>query len=411
MKKKILFVFAAFCSLFAALHFAGAINVNMKDAYAIKETIVSEIQGNILEPLSADNLQLKRANVDVPMEYGLKRLGGKYYFWAIAPNSAGNYSLIIKDIVTITGGETKKIDFSQSFLVSENLTDYNVKPGFVLSDRDFELKVLLNEDFEKKIISEFPDKREIILQPGENKISFHINDFTNSSITHIFIGRYRIPIYLIGKNDQNAVYASNLQELKFQPEMVDGEFMLGDNTKYLIGLKNLGNDRVENISFYYDKSKFSPSVEDNISLNQNEIIYFNLTIKNLSIGAFNENIYAKSANSSARLAFRLNVLENDALTEENKSENEDRYRCAEISGGRICAEEQVCSGEVKDSLSGPCCVGICTAKPSPSKAWVGFLLAGVVILIGVIVYVKYKKVKADKNPLQKKIAENEKKIL
>jgi hypothetical protein len=55
---------------------------------------------------------------------------------------------------------------------------------------------------------------------------------------------------------------------------------------------------------------------------------------------------------------------------------------------------------------------VCSKKPATtgSTAWVGYLLGAIVVVGGAIIWLRYKRIKAEKNPIEKKINSFEKKI-
>ncbi|MEK6892634.1 MAG: hypothetical protein AABX07_00350 [Nanoarchaeota archaeon] len=410
MEKKMMRVLIIILTL-TIMPFASAISTDMKKEYSSGETIIAEISGNILEPLSADNVKLKRINSEVPIEYDLKRIGERYYLWMIAPSTPDNYTLIIKNIATTILGQAEKIDFTQNFTVLTNLSDYSIRPGFIFTQEDFSVKVQLNEDADKTISADFPDKREVVLKPGENKISFSIKDFGNVGFIKINIGKYVLPADIINKNKQVSIKRG----FAFSPEIVESEMLLAENEKIsAVGLKSLEKNGTEIIRLKYDKDKFSLSPDSNITIGPNETIYFNLTIKNFKTGELYDEVYAISSNFSALLVVKARIIENRTLpvvvdNVENKTDVKKNYRCSEISNGRFCSSNELCSGQSLNALDGNCCVGVCAAKSSGGSSWIGYLIAAIVIVAVAIVYVKYKKTHAEKNPLQKKLAESAKK--
>jgi len=87
--------------------------------------------------------------------------------------------------------------------------------------------------------------------------------------------------------------------------------------------------------------------------------------------------------------------------------------CSELAGS-FCSNEEVCSGQNIVSLDGSCCVsGVCE-EPSEGggfKAWIGWAIAFVIVIVLVVVYKKYKKAgTGGKSPLQKRVAGIEKKF-
>jgi hypothetical protein len=173
-----------------------AISSSVKEAYAPGETIIAEISGNILEPISASDVEFRRGHVGVPLDYDLKKIDGKYYIWAAAPELNENYTIAIKGISTTISGKVQEIDYEKNFSVLGNITDYSIKPGFVDSAIDFEIKATLNDDYDKEIATNFLEEGNFTLKPGENVIRFSISGINESAFYNVTIGRYNVPAYI-----------------------------------------------------------------------------------------------------------------------------------------------------------------------------------------------------------------------
>ena len=326
MKRNIIHIILVTFLIIIATQFSYAISTEIKDSYLPKETIITEISGSIIDPIATSNVELKRGHILVPIDYDVKKLGDKYYLWAIAPEQQANYTLFIKDITSYVSGRIEKVDYEKNFSVSGNLIDYYAKPGFASTDKDFEIKVTLNEDNNKEIKTEFLEEGNFTLKPGENIIKFSISGINESNLFGLEIGKYNIPVY-VRVNKSSAISL----------------------------IRNITN----------------LTAIDNIT----------------------------------------EILDFESLTEEEKEEvNEktSKYRCVELfSGGKICAADEKCSGDIIVSLDGPCCVGANAAcvksKEGGGSAWIGYLIAAIVIIAGIFTWIKYKKVKAEENPVARKL--------
>jgi len=310
-----------FVLVILSLSMVSAISLDIKETYSPKENIISEISGSVLEPIIPTNVELRRGHILVPWDYEIKKLGEQYYLWAIAPEQEMNYTLIIKDITTHVSGEIKKINYEKNFSVSGNLTDYYIRPGFVLTEKDFEIKVQLNEDFDKTIDLIFLETTDYTLKPGENTIEFSISEINETKTFNITIGKYDLPAHI----------------------------------------------RIDETSPIRTRTNIS---------NASEII--DLT--------------------------NLTIVED--LSEEELSELEQerlKYNCYEVPGN-VCEADETCSGNSIITLDGQCCVnGVCESSDEDGGlAWVGYLIAAIVIIVGVFVWLRYKRVKVIKNPIEKR---------
>lgn len=321
MKRGICLILVAILA-FSYVSMASAISADIKDSYPPKETVITEISGSILEPINSANVKLIRGHVLVPFDYEIKRLGDKYYLWILAPEQRTNYTLSIRGITTYVSGNVQRIDYEKNFTISGNLTDYYVKPGFILTEKDFEVRVQLNEDKEKEIKLEFiEEESEYMLKPGENIIKFSVSNINETGLFNLSIGRYLLPVY--------------------------------------------------------------------IKSNKTEIPILN----------------ASNETASSNLTSLIDVEPATAQEEEAINRERAKYHCYEFPG-KICAASERCSGDTIVSLDGACCVnGACGSESAggSSYAWIGYLIVALVIIAGVIIYIRYRKVKAEKNPLAKKI--------
>jgi hypothetical protein len=313
-------------TLVFSLGSALAISTSINDSYSPGETIITQISGNILSPITTGNVELKReGHIGVAFESDVKKLGENYYLWVLAPTLLGNYTLIIKDITTTISGKIQEISYEKNFSISGNLTDYSVKPGFISTNKSFQIKVQLNEDYNKQIDINFLKETNFTLKPGENTLDFSISEINESGLFNLSIGKYNPPVYV------------------------------------------------------QVNKPISISTGGNATGNATEII--NLT--NLTITR------------------NVTSAEEEAINKERL-----KYNCSQYPG-TICKADETCSGESifsNDSTDKRCCVnGKCASKTPGrgSSAWIGYLIAAIVIIAGVFIWIRYKKIKAEKNPIKR----------
>lgn len=385
-----------FCILILS-GFVSAISSDLKANYDRGETIITEIKGNIVEPITKEQVDFIRGHVSVPFDYDLKKLGNRYFLWASAPTNGNNYLLVIKDIVTTENGKTTKINFEQNFSVFGNFTDYNIKPGFISTREDFEISIYLNEDSEKTINVGFPS-REIILKPGKNTIMFLIEEANETGLYMIMIGKYIFPAYIFIGNKTAEGHVWKKPMLRFEPERIASIILLGEKSAYPFQIVNFGDWDVGNIEIDYDKNIFSIDREK-IELKAKEGIELNASF----IGDVSEEMKKKGISRiiSARVGeyvFELPVLINfTEKQEEAKTPYLNNYTrlsyCSELKG-KVCIASENCTGETKTSLDGACCLGACAKEVrGEGYSWIGWLIAGVVLLVIVYAYLRYKKAK------------------
>jgi hypothetical protein len=397
-------------SVLLTASFVSAISSDLTGVYQPKETIITKISGNILEPITLGQITFKRGHVAIPLEFDVKKIGSDYYIWAIAPEEENNYTLSIGDIATTVSGRVDKVTYEKNFSVEGNLTDYNVKPGFVIMKDNFELTVFSFLDEDNSINVQFVDSGAVTLKPGENKIKLSSAGITKAGFNVIEIGEYQLPAYVTAEVDN---LDSFLPEIRFKPGLIQSSILSGQNNVYPFKIVNYGEEEIDNISLDYETSLFRISPDKNINIGAGDEILLNLTLVNTDENV-DSIISAKSGNFSMDLRVIINIVENESQTgtpylTANYSESSS-YSCSALSAAK-CSSGEVCNGQTINGSDGTCCIGLCSAQQSSSSnySWVGWLLGVIVLAILGYLYYKYKKTKPEGDQLKKKVSEIEKK--
>lgn len=375
-----------FILILLLIPFASSISTTMLPEYQRGETMIIEIQGNILEPIEHSDIVFKRNHVAVAINYDVKRVGDKYYIYAQMPLVSNNYTLFINDISATINGRPQRTDYNQTFIVSENLSDYSVEPGIIITNKDFSLIINSNLDNPLPISVNFSNIGEITIQPGQNTIPFSIDSLSTGTYT-ISVGKYLVPLQITS--------SSIIQPVNFSinvfPNIIR-ETLLNDTKKtYNISITNLGTI-IEDIYFTFDQNLFDVSPSSISLLNTNESINLTISLKK-SNELINENIFlAKENDIIANISFKIIYTSNESQITNNSNPE---YYCSELNG-KFCAAEEVCSGQSVMSLDGSCCIGLCAVEESSSSSWIIYVLALVVIIIIIVLYMRYQKTKLPK---------------
>jgi len=193
--KKLVFLFVVF------MVFAGnvmAVDLNIRESYQPKETIIGEVSQDVLQAIQPGQLRLRRGFVDVASDIQVRKLGDKQYIWLTSPSGENNYTILIEDVVASVSGVPTVIDFEKNFSVVGEDIDYSINPGVVLASDDFSIIITLNEDFSKSINVDFPNAREITLDPGSNIVDFSIAGVLGTQLLTINVGQYAVPAFVLG---------------------------------------------------------------------------------------------------------------------------------------------------------------------------------------------------------------------
>jgi len=375
-------------------NFVSAISSDLRETYQPGETMIIELSGNILENIPTENVEFRRAHVKVPFDYDIKKIEGRYYLWATAIPIEGNYTLVINNIVTTVVGNIQKVNYEKNFTVKGNFIDYSVKPGLISTKEDFELNIMLNEDTDKVINLNFPVDQNIVIKPGENKLKFSIVNVTSTRFIKIKVGKYTLPVYIIA--NKTVVITPSL---KLVPDYIQRSTSGKEALSYQIIIQNTGNNKVKDISIFYNKELFSTDLKatEGIIIERNDSLRFNLIVKETG-KEIKEKIYVNTPSLSIDLPVEIKITEN-ATQIQNASKGV-LYYCSEISG-TICSANEACTGKTETSIDGLCCIGKCSSKEEePSRTWIGYLLLAIVLGILGYLYMRYKKAKPKKSLIE-----------
>ncbi|MEK6908600.1 MAG: hypothetical protein AABX23_00935 [Nanoarchaeota archaeon] len=375
--KKLFLIF-----IIALIPFASSISTTMLQSYQPGETMIIEIQGNILQPIERNDIVFKRAHVSIAVDYDVKRILDKYYLYAQVPTNLNNYTLFINDISTTVNGQNQAVNFNQTFQVSGNLTDYSVNPGFVVTNQDFFLVVRSNLDQQTTINVNFPEERAIAINPGINNIQFPIIS-KSSGVYLITIGKYTVPTQILNSQLSNE---SQETSISVYPKIFRETLKLNTQKTYRILLTNNGQERVDNIYFNYNQEIFSLDKET-IFLESNASANISVSLKKLNNPILEKIFVAIGSEIIENITFEISFTENESQVT-NSSNPE--YYCSEL-GGKFCSALEMCSGQLNQALDGSCCVGECKLQEESSRNWILYGLIIIVLIILIIIYFKYKK--------------------
>lgn len=389
-----------------------AISSDLKEEYKSGETIIIKISGNILDNIEKERVEFKRKHVGIPVEFEIKKLKDEWYIWAIAPFNENNYTLLIREISTTVDGKSENVDYEKNFSVIGERVDYNVKPGAITATNDFSIIINSFKDNIFTISTNFPETREFLINPGENKLDFSINSIEENSFVVIELGIYKIPAYITKINKFEDNLTDYFSSIRFRPRIVQSTILFNTKPIYPIEIVNEGEKEIiVNLDVNSDLL-ITPIVKD-IKIGSNESYLFNLSIKENIKENINYTITARGEGFILELPIEILVTEDKdevktLYLEKNFDENL-LFSCLELNG-IICSAEQECNGKALQSKDGLCCRGECIAKEKErSYGWIGYLIAGIAILIIAYAWLRYKKTKSS-NSIEKAFEKAENKI-
>ncbi len=418
MKKGILLLVGVVVLLVCSTLHVLALTADMNYVNGAGVTVVAQLKGAVLEPIDSANVHIKNGNIEIPTQSGVVKVKEDYYVWFLTPYTEGNYTLQINRVATSSLGQVQLINFNQSFIVRGNLSSYAVTPGAIVTNKDFTISIFLNKEEARTIDVSFPYSHSVVLQPGANTLSFAAEQFPQEETTRIDVGGYSLPAVIPGKGSTQTA-----QGLRFFPDVFEMSWTRNSSVE----LRNLLTVDLKNVYLDYDRSQMTILPAANQTIKAGQAMVYNVSLK---AGANTENgftVTAMNENATAVLLVTLPYVlpnltqpnltrtnatgQNNSQTATNVTPQYEGHRCDEIDSGRICSGNTVCSAtSFIDTNGDACCVGVCKA---PSQGIVSNIIFGIFVLvlvglIGFYIYVKYKKVKPEKNPIQKEVAEIEK---
>lgn len=389
----------------------SAISTNLKAEYMKGETMIVEISGNILSSIGKEQVEFRRGHVAVPFDYDLKKLGDKYFLWAITRENEEDYTLVIKDITTTVSGKLTTLDFQQNFSVSNVSASYSVKPGFISAKEDFKLEIQLNEDIDKTIASDFPEEREIVLKPGKNYVAFPLKEDVNGLIM-IKVGDYSLPALITGKNVIVEPPPYNEIILELNPKILISTILINERVDYPVNIINTGERDIYDVKFVYDNDLFYIPEIANRSLVVGSALNFNVSFigevdADFARRGIEDSILIDADGTQFELPIFINFTEEEGEVDTPYLAN--LSYCSDLQGV-VCTAGEVCSGEKRTSLNGVCCLGECSNDMEEGgNEWIGYLIAGILSIGLIIVFLRYRKTKG-KSEFGKRVSDAEKNL-
>ncbi|MBS3083349.1 hypothetical protein J4423_00945 [Candidatus Pacearchaeota archaeon] len=377
-----------FLILILIIPLASSISTTMLPTYQPGETMIIEIQGNILEPIKSQDIVFRRAHVAIAVDYDVKRIGDKYYLYAQMPLNQNNYTLFINNLATTVNGQNQEIDYNQTFKVQGNMSDYSISPGFIISDKNFVLTINSKLDLPTTINLNFPDERTVTLQPGVNNIQMQISS-VNQGIYSATIGKYIVPIQ-VTKTESNQA-----QEIliSISPSSIKQTILTNQQKYYKFSITNTGSTKADNLYFSFNQNIFNitPSIINSIQPGNSQ--EFNLTLKRTNNPILESIFVARNDKILANITLNISFTNNESQTTNNSGNNQ--YYCSELNG-KFCSATETCSIQTIQSLDGSsCCTGVCQEEKKSSNSWITYLS---IILILIILFFIYRSYKNNKIP-------------
>ncbi len=418
MNKKLALFSLILVSLFALSGASSALNITLNDNYKQGQTIIAELKGNIITPISQDDIAFYEGRKLIPMIYDIEKLDDKYFLYAVLPVEERNYTLKIKGIHFFEQGREKKEDLLRNFSVSDEVADFSVSPGFITAGKDFSINVKnLNDDLD--ISAEFgKEKSTVSVGAGRTKdIKFSIRSIQISGLYYLKVSSkgtaYNIPVMALKNDSETSTSGQTPDNAPFRlgPNELSLEIIRGSSTSVNLTLENLMEQEIKEIHLSYSDDlagiiEIQPQLISNLSQLSIKNIQLFITSPN-RIDDFEGSITAFSENYSDSTKVFISVVDelNSSKPSANNISSSNLNSCVSLRGV-ICFSDEACEGNSTNSIEGACCLGQCVVKSSAGGGSTGKIIIFVIVIIVVIIlFVLYKKYRSPPKSPEKKIEE------
>ena len=202
MRSKYLFILAFFLIIPGLL----ALDVSLsKTSYQPQETLQAEITGNFINPLTIENIFLYKEGVPrpTPVISDLAKFKNTYYVYLVLPNQEGNFSIRIENAKYTEAGMEKTDTIIKEFEIKKtNQSVLQINPGFVITDKDFSIKVkslYSNQDI--SLIFNGETKNISLIEDSEESVKFSVINAGEENI--LKVNDYEIPVFIFSKQNIN----------------------------------------------------------------------------------------------------------------------------------------------------------------------------------------------------------------
>jgi hypothetical protein len=259
--------------------------VDSEDKYFSEESVLIKVSGDILTPITTENIALYRGTARSAAEIKVNRMDEKYYIHFDLKNKvAGNYSLRVEDFEYVLHNKNIKEDLVIRFEVLDSTAPFSVSPRIVFTSKNFDIYLKNLDPYSKEIKVETTNDKKVVsgkdaytLGPGKGiNVPFEVLSSKESGLEEITFSEgdhskkviVRIEKYDEGEKEKE-------KKIEFAKEKVSLNVSTNVQKTYITHLKNTGEDTVTNITLEVSKELkdfVSLSVEEANKLESNESI-------------------------------------------------------------------------------------------------------------------------------------------
>ena len=440
MGKRNILIISVFCFILLT-SLVSSVEFTIKDNYNQRETLISKISGNFVDPVLDENIYFYRyygeSKVNTAIDFDIVKIQDSYYIYSQLDKEEGNYSVEIQGVRHYEGTEITEKTISRNFSISNKTAYFYVNPGVVKTDKDFYIKVqnlrsntitinINPENNSEEFFSFFgtyeqKSERQISLSPGEvREVDFELENKTGLKTVTMSSGftLYDIPVYSIVEEETEKEDKKE-KLLNLSHNILNLSILPGNKVQKILTITNNVDRELENISLEVSGNleKYINITDSNLeSIESKESKDIGLIIKsnkslalrgNLTLRIKNDNytdyldIYLNFGNQTYEPINNKTTNKTKNETTENDSNRADYSESCSELGGQKCNSSSMCTGQQTEASDGECCLGKCELKKEDSKGkLIGWIIVAVVVIFLIWFYlVRYKKAKGETNLL------------
>ncbi len=381
MKKTIvLFLF-----LVIFLPVISAIEINMDSEFLQGETIIASFSGNFLDSITRNNIHFYRGYVETFFNYDFAKIGDSYYlYFQSAGKSPNNYSVNITDVRYLAGSQISTQQISKKFEIKNEIADFSVNPGFILTDENFSLKLQNLQESGIEIAIK------TTINSGGSKGNFEFLSFLSGGreIENLIILDSKQTDYL-------EVILKGITETTIRTISLSTDNLEYNIPIYIIAQNPSENPPGENESNIEDKTNITNETEKCSWLAE----LFGCVEENKTSAKENKTIYNKSTDTAHNGTDKDSSIW-DIFRKKNESVNKSNTTsllsktCAEIKG-KVCPQGEVCSNSTVPTKDANCCISSCVKEgKKQNNKIIGWAIIAVIFLAIILFFrTKFRKTK------------------
>lgn len=356
------------------------------------ETVTGKLMGSVEGALTPQHLALYREQTLVPLEGGIQRMGDETYIWFVSPATPGMYRLELINLETRKEGQLIKETLRQNITIGNQSAPFTFIPGILFGKERVNVTFVSHADTAQTLsIAPFTPSS-LSLKAGETRHVTFTFPFVSGFIRGQ-LGRYTVPAWSTQTDAPKG--DSSLGLLVYPSSLV---FTIANDTRLntTLALTNQQNRSIEKLKLVSSTRDIIINQTTFTNVSKGERVQILLTSTVIKKGenitgtltiTFDDETYSLPLFISSLIETATRTI---SRTQENGTFSEPLLYCEDV-GGKLCGQKEQCSGQTRTTVQGICCLERCVLKEETSNTALGWLLAGIAVVLIGIAYVLYQR--------------------